>query len=106
MSSFVRQIGISAIMVSAVVGASPTAAQAATCAPRDAIIERLKIGYGEGPAGFGIQSSGQLIEIWAAPGTGTWTVLMSRPDGKTCVVATGTDWQHLELKQGSMGVPG
>ncbi len=106
MSSILKQTGLGLILAATVVGAKPTQAQQAHCAPREAIIERLKSGYGEGPAGFGLQSSGQLIEIWAAPGTGTWTVLMSRPDGKTCVVATGTDWQHLELDQVSMGVPG
>ena len=85
---------------------TPAEAQQVPCAPREIVVERLKSGYGESPAGLGIQSSGQLIEIWAAPGTGTWTVLMSRPDGNTCVVASGTDWQHLNPDKVAMGVPG
>ncbi len=105
-SSFLNRMGNSAILVAAVLGTTPAEAQQVPCAPRDIVVERLKSGYGESPAGLGIQSSGQLIEVWAAPGTGTWTVLMSRPDGNTCVVASGTDWQHLDPDKVAMGVPG
>ena len=104
-SSILKQMGSSAFLVATVLGASPTEAQHMPCAPRSIVVEELKTGYGEGPAGFGIQTSGQLIEIWAAPETGTWTVLMSLPNGSACVIASGTDWQHLNLQKPSVGVP-
>ncbi len=85
--------------------ALPARAQA-NCAPRETVIERLKTGYGEGLAGGGLQSAAQIVEVWAAPETGTWTILMTRADGNTCVLATGTNWHQQDPALVLMGVPG
>ena len=63
------------------------------CAERDAVVDRLETGYGETFAGGGLQSSSQIIEVWASEDQGTWTILMTRPDGMSCIMASGTDWR-------------
>ena len=75
---------------------SAAPAIAASCADRDTVVERLKIQYAESFAAAGIQEYEEaqtLVEVWASEETGTFTVMLTRPDGVTCVVATGTDWQ-------------
>ena len=84
---------------------SPAYAQA-NCAPREAIIDRLKTMYGESLAAGGLQSAAQMIEVWTAPETGSWTILMTRADGKACVMATGTNWHQQSPVQVSSGTPG
>lgn len=105
MSSIFKGIGTGVVLALVCIEARPVEAKV-PCAPRHVIVERLKTGYGEGPAGLGLQSSGRLFEVWAAPSTGTWTFLMSLADGNSCVIATGTDWQNIDLEELPVGIPG
>ena len=35
-----------------------------------------------------------MVEIYASDASGSWTILVTRPDGAACIVASG---QHFEL---------
>jgi len=73
----------------------PAAAQApAFCAERRAIAEKLDEGYGEKPVAVGLAEGGLVIEVFAS-GTGTFTILLTRPDGVSCVAAAGEGWESL-----------
>lgn len=76
------------------------------CAEREVVVERLSGGFGEGLAAGGLRSESQVLEVWAAPDTGTWTVLITQTDGQTCVMASGTNWHQQEPKLMLMGIPG
>tara|TARA_Y100000031_G_C8177535_1_gene364822 strand:+ start:176 stop:370 length:195 start_codon:yes stop_codon:yes gene_type:complete len=41
-----------------------------------------------------LASSGAVLEVLASKG-GTWTILVTQPNGTSCVVATGEAWQGL-----------
>jgi len=76
------------------VGGAVTAQMA--CAPRDELAAELARDYHETPRGSGIMADGSaLMEIYAAE-TGSWTVIITRPDGLACVVATGDGWSAVE----------
>jgi len=72
--------------------AAPAQAQGVACLPREALVERLEGRYKESPAGGGLQNSQQLLEVWASGETGSFTVFVTRPDGVSCIVATGRHW--------------
>ena len=84
--------------------ATPVHAQA-TCAARDTVVAKLQMDYGESLTGGGLQSARQVMEVWAAPDTGTWTLLMTRADGIACVIASGTNWHQQRPESVVMGVP-
>lgn len=105
MCSILKGIAVIVVLAAGFTAARPAEAKV-PCAQRSVIVERLKTGYGEGPAGLGMHSSERLFEVWAAPSTGTWTFLMSLADGKTCIIAYGTDWQHRDLDELPVGIPG
>ena len=63
------------------------------CLPRAALIDRLAGAYGEEVTGSGLQSTAQILEIWASPETGSWTIFVTRPSGISCIIATGEFWQ-------------
>ncbi len=65
----------------------------ANCAARDTVIEKLETGYGEVFAGGGLQSSTKIYEVWFSEEKGTWTILMTRSDGFSCIMASGTNWR-------------
>lgn len=75
------------------------AAEAASCASRDTVVERLKSEYSEAPTAGGLQivkDKHTLVEVWSSEETGSFTVMLTRPDGLTCIVATGTDWHQVD----------
>lgn len=73
---------------------TPAAAQQQTCADRSIITRSLQENYGEEFAGGGLRNSTSIYEVWENEETGTWTILMTKPDGSSCVMAAGTDWRH------------
>jgi hypothetical protein len=87
--------------------AAPQIADArGVCAPRDRVVERLATAHDEVPIGAGLQSGSRLIEIWRSPETGSWTVLLTRADGMSCILAAGEHWRKGDPDQAPKGVEG
>ncbi|CUI40276.1 hypothetical protein [Cognatishimia activa] len=70
-------------------------AHANNCALRDKVVDRLQTKYSESLTAGGLQGSKNvqtMVEVWASEKTGTFTVILTNPQGISCVVATGTDF--------------
>ena len=82
--------------------APPVFAQESQCLPREALIEKLQMHYGERLTGGGLQSPQQLLEAWSSDRSGSFTIFLTRPDGFSCVVATGQNWNSATevIKEG------
>lgn len=65
--------------------------QARNCALRDKVVERLETRYSEQLVARGLQSRNALMELFASAESGTFTVLITNPQGVSCVVGAGTD---------------
>ncbi|KNG93625.1 hypothetical protein [Pseudaestuariivita atlantica] len=78
---------------------APLAVEAQTggCKLRDSLTSELETRYGEQITGAGLRSKDAMIELWQSPETGSWTMLMTRPDGTACIIAHGTDWVGIDL---------
>ena len=63
------------------------------CGKRDQIIDWLAAKYKEEPVATGISSKGALLEVLSSQDGDTWTILLTAPNGTTCVVDTGQSWQ-------------
>ena len=95
----IKHLKLAAVVSGLVVLAAPVLA--ANCADRDLVVERLKAHYDESFAAGGLQTMQDkqtLVEVWASDETGTFTVMLTSPDGLSCVVATGTDWHQKALE--------
>ena len=73
----------------------PAAAEPVPCAPRATIVERLTAQYQEELAAQGLQTAAVMIEVFASRDTRTFTILASRLDGQSCIVATGEGWSGI-----------
>jgi hypothetical protein len=73
--------------------ALPASAQS-VCGERDKFIDHLGSNYQEGPVAMGLVSNGSVLEVLASKG-GSWTIIVTHPDGNACVVATGESWEDL-----------
>ena len=88
----------------AVVAGIATGAAAQTrCAPRAIVVERLAGHYGEAFAGGGLRDEGAVFEVWTSAEEGTWTILLTRPNGVSCVMASGTNWRDALASEGALG---
>ncbi len=69
-----------------------------TCGDRDFVTQRLEQKYGESRQGIGLVGDNKMLELWRST-DGTWTVLMTRTDGVTCIVAAGNSWNEMSEPQ-------
>ena len=70
-------------------------AQAQTlCNTRSHIVAQLTDKYEEVSNGIGMQSASQVIEVWSSQKTGSWTIIASRADGVSCILAAGQGWTN------------
>jgi len=82
--------------------APPATAQG--CAPRDYIVDKLENRYAESLAGAGLQGRSQaLLELWSNPESGSFTVLLTSPEGLSCIISHGSDYFAIEQKEGIEG---
>lgn len=85
------------VFVGLALAAFPAAAYVpVACADRDAILARLGAKYDEAPSGIGIANNGSLIELLTTADGSSWTLLVSMPDGKSCLLAAGENWTPVE----------
>ncbi len=76
--------------------ANPLAAQNPQCNERDSVLELLAKKYQESPTAIGVTNTGGLIEILTSAKTSTWTIIITTPQGMSCLVAAGEGWRNLE----------
>ena len=72
-----------------------TAAAASNCAPRDVVIDRLADRYGESRQSIGLGANNAVVEVFASPETGTWTIIVTTAQGLTCMIASGQAFETL-----------
>ncbi|WP_114094515.1 hypothetical protein [Thalassospira xiamenensis] len=79
---------------------------ALVCGDRAKVIASLLAHYAEEPVAVGVTSNGGVIEVLSAPDGQTWTILFTRPDQVTCLLASGESWQDIAPVPASRGDPG
>lgn len=98
-AAFVIGSAASAVAVTAV------GAQSMACGSRDEMTQRLKQTFGEAQTGLGLVSTARVLEVWSSEETGTWTILMTEPNGQSCMVAAGEAWKRVPVQALVRGEP-
>ncbi len=71
----------------------------APMAPRDKVAVSLSDEFAETQRNFALGKK-TVVEVFAS-GAGTWTIIETGPDGKSCILAAGTRWRKAApAKQG------
>ena len=78
-----------------------SAAQAAPqqCNQRDEVLKLLSNKYSEAPVAFGVTNNGGLVEVLKSTKSAkddTWTIIITTPQGMSCLVAAGEGWRGIE----------
>ena len=81
------------LFVVAVFLVSSVAMAQVPCGQRDKIFEWLAVKYKEAPIASGVSGNGSLREVLSTHDGDTWTVIVTSPDGDSCVIASGQGWR-------------
>ncbi len=72
-------------------------AQSQQCARRANVIGHLAKQYKEAPVAIGVTSTGSLVEVLSTGDGTTWTIILSNPNGTSCLIAAGEDWRTMKF---------
>ena len=89
-----RPIGLLTAVFAALFLAAAPAQAKELCGSREIVVAHLDDAYGEKPSVVGLASSGGIIQVLVAA-DGSWTIIVTRPSGVTCIVEFGEAWQPV-----------
>lgn len=76
--------------------AASAAAAQPQCNDRTQVLELLAKKYKEAPVASGVTNNGGLVEVLTDAKGGTWTIIVTTPQGVSCLVAAGEGWRTME----------
>lgn len=87
------------VFLSAFAFAAPVLAQGnqqqRACSSRADLLKRLAQVYSEDPVALGIATNGGMLEVLSTKNGSTWTIIITMPDGRSCMFASGESWQSV-----------
>jgi hypothetical protein len=87
--------GMFGLAVPALAQAPPQTTVTPACHSHADLAEMLNQKYAEQPSALGVQANGHLVEVFVANDGTSWTIVVTRPDGWSCIVAVGEHWESL-----------
>ena len=66
------------------------------CNTRDYVLGLLSDKYTESVIALGLANNGNLVEVLATGDGATWSIIITTPQGMSCLVAAGEGWQALK----------
>jgi hypothetical protein len=75
---------------------SVSAEEQPQCNERKNVLDLLASKYKESPIALGVTNSGGLVEVLSNTKGGTWTIIVTTPQGVSCLVAAGEGWRNMQ----------
>lgn len=72
------------------------------CQDRDSLVAGLAREYREVRRGIGVTLTGNIVEVFRSERT--WTIVVTTPDGISCFIAAGRDWETVEKPAKGQGL--
>ena len=100
-----RQMFALSLGLGAMLAAARIAHSAPACDSREAVTALLADRYGETRRALGIASGSAVMELFAAEATGTWSITLTLPDGRMCLMASGSNYEPVTEDRPAKGAP-
>lgn len=85
--------------------AQPAHAQHLRCLDRAQVLDLLENRFGETRRAMGVAQGNAVVEVFASADTGNWTITVTLPDGRTCLLASGHGFEAMDAALPSLGTP-
>ena len=85
---------IGLLLTSALWSFSAMAQQPPPCVDRADFLKHLESNYEEAPVAMGLTTGDGLLEVVVSR-TGSWTIIVTPPNGISCGVASGKNWESV-----------
>lgn len=96
----IRMLALAGLLSSAAFAApAPDASAETMCGNRNDIVAKLSQYYNENPEAVGLVNNGAVIEVFVS-NVGTWTILATGTDGRSCVLSAGEGWDSPNFVKG------
>ena len=92
LSAVLRVLGTSALALVLLVAVGPQASAQQVCMDRSELSSLLGQRYAETRVARGLSDRGRMIEVFASGDGATWTMVVTTPQGHSCIVASGEGW--------------
>ena len=94
----IKAIGAAVLLIatSGMPVAASAAAESTPCGPRPELVKQLSKKFHEEPIAIGLTNKGSLVEVLTSDNGSTWTIMISQPNGSSCLVAAGEGWEVLK----------
>lgn len=89
------RLALAALTGALLLGGIQAASAQALCGDRTNFLKHLGKSYKEAPTAMGLTSNGKVIEVLTSE-KGSWTIIVTNPEGTSCVVAAGEAWESIE----------
>ncbi|MEZ5670304.1 MAG: hypothetical protein R3F55_23320 [Alphaproteobacteria bacterium] len=66
------------------------------CGEREHIVDELKKTWQEDRTAIGLSNNGGVLEVFSSE-QGTWTLLLTMPEGQTCMIGAGEHWEQTQV---------
>ncbi|MCB2012504.1 MAG: hypothetical protein R3C70_15990 [Geminicoccaceae bacterium] len=77
----------------------PTVQPAIPCHDYKEIARQLGNRYEEAPVSLGMQSNGNVLQVFASKDKESWTILSVSPEGTGCILAAGRRWEDMPIER-------
>ncbi len=91
--------------LAAMLAAAGIAHSAPQCDSRETVTALLADRYGETRRALGVAGETAVMELFAADATGTWSIIMTLPDGRMCLMASGSHYEAVTEDLPAKGNP-
>lgn len=97
--------GRATLVVAALIAATPALADGPVCTDRHTVLSHLSQEYSETPVAMGVANNGGVIEILSSKSGKSWTIILTMPNGVSCMIAAGENWEDLPERTTAAGPP-
>ncbi len=91
--AMLRVLGATLLALVLLLGVQSSAS--AQCASHAEVTKQLGSAYAEAQVAIGLASNGGVVEVFSTDDGSSWTIVMTMPNGKSCVVAAGEAWERI-----------
>ncbi len=88
-------VGAAALSLSLQLGAGTTATAQSVCMTHAEVEKQLGTNYAETAVALGLASNGSVFEVFSTVDGTSWTMVVTLPNGKSCLLATGEAWENV-----------